>query len=212
MGAMDAVPPRSTRPSSPTLSRLLPLADRVEVLTRSTGRAFVARDAELARALLAEGGEHDRLGSALDDVWTDVLSDSTRTPANVPPSANLVHSLQTILELVGTICDHVVSLAGGEPALHATAIEKLAEMVSDLLRDAVGALRRNDAVYAAEVLRAAIGVDAVFAQTYLDLMQVVRQNEGRLEIAQHLHGVTRAFERIGDTAGEIAGRVQPLPA
>ncbi|HVU00113.1 MAG TPA: PhoU domain-containing protein [Polyangiaceae bacterium] len=208
---MDASP-KSRRFANGARSRLLSLADRVEVLTRSTGRAFVDRDATLARALVAQGGEHQRLRSALDEAWSDVLVPGNEHAAkDVPVNANLVHSLQTILSLVGTICEHVMSVTAGTPPLHGTAIEQLAEMVPNLLRDAVSALRRNDPAYAAEVLRSAIAVDACFAQTYLDLLQVVRQDGDHMERAQRLHVVSRALERIGDNASEIAGGV-PLPA
>lgn len=205
---MDAQPSRVERPSAQTLSRLLPLADRVEALTRRSGHAFVARDVGLARALIAEDGEIRELALALEAAWHDVLAKAGALPGDVSASVDLVHSLQRISELAGTICGHVVGLSGDERNTH-PAIERLAEMVPDLLRDALGAFRNNDAGDAAEVRKTSVEVDVCFAQSYLDLMQVVRPPGAAFETAQHLHGVSRALERIGDSASEIADSVRP---
>jgi phosphate transport system protein len=200
---------RSSRPSAPALARLLPLADRVEALTRVCGHAFLARDAGLAESLLAQGGEHERLDSALDAEWSELLGRGS--PNDVPASVELVTSLQTITDLAATICSHVVGLSVRDaPGAH-PAIQRLAQLVPDLLRDALGAFRQNDRATADRVLRSSVSVDVCFAQTYLDLLHVVRQNAG-VETAQRLAAVTRALERIGDGASDIADSVRPLPA
>src|SRR5882724_5206992 len=113
MGAMQGAMSRSVRPSPPALARLLPLADRVEALTRTTGHAFVARDAGLAESLLARGGEHERLDSALDAEWSELLGRGL--PNDVPASVELVTSLQTITRLAATICTQVVELSERGP-------------------------------------------------------------------------------------------------
>jgi phosphate transport system protein len=209
MGAMQGAMTRSARPSPPALARLLPLADRVEALTRLSGRAFVARDASLAEAVLAQGGEHERLDSALDAEWSELLGRGL--PNDVPASVGLVTSLQTITDLAATICAQVVGLSERGPVVH-PAIQRLAELVPDLLRDALGAFRRNDRITADRVLRSSVSVDVCFAQTYLDLLRVAREGAEQVETAQRLHAVTRALERIGDGASEIADSVRPVPA
>jgi phosphate transport system protein len=210
MGTMHGAMSRSSRPSPPALARLLSLADRVEALTRVSGRAFVARDAGLAESLLARGGEHERLDSALDAEWSELLGHGT--PSDVPASVELVTSLQTITDLAATICTHVVGLSERDAPVAHPAIQRLAELVPDLLRDALGAFRRNDRTTADQVLRSSVSVDGCFAQTYLDLLHVAREGAGQVETAQLLHAVTRALERIGDGASEIADSVRALPA
>ncbi|HEX7671336.1 MAG TPA: PhoU domain-containing protein [Polyangiaceae bacterium] len=199
---------RSVRPSPPALARLLPLADRVEALTRTSGRAFVARDARLAESLLAQGGEHERLDSALDAEWSELLGRGL--PNDVPASVELVTSLQTITGLAASICTQVVGLSERGPVAH-PAIQRLAELVPDLLRDALGAFRQNDRTTAERVLRSSVSVDVCFAQTYLDLLHVAREGTDHVETAQRLHAITRALERIGDGASEIADSVRALP-
>jgi phosphate uptake regulator len=188
----------------------MPLADRVEALTRSTGRALVEGDAALATSLLADDGEHARLESALDGAWSDLLrSGSERQPmGDMAAGVGLVASFQTISKLAASICANVIQLSERPERGQASAILRLAEMVPDLLGDALGALRENDQEGARAVQRRGLAVDACFAQTYLDLHQIVRRNDYHLEIAQRLHAVTAALERISDGASEIAGTVR----
>src|SRR5258705_441570 len=94
MGAMQGVMSRSVRPSPPALARLLPLADRVEALTRTSGRAFVARDARLAESVLAQGGEHERLDSALDAEWSELLGRGL--PNDVPRPRGRWNASETV--------------------------------------------------------------------------------------------------------------------
>jgi len=205
---MQEQPSRPTRPSAPTLSRLLPLADRVEALTRRSGRAFVSRDATAARSLIADDGELRALSSALDAAEQELFANKDGVMTDVPASAELVHALQTISRLAATICAQVVGLAASDGHVTHPAIEQLAQLVPDHLRDALGAFRKNDAVDAEAVRKSSVKVDVCFAQSYLDLMQVVRQTGGdQWETAQRLHAVTRALERIGDRASDIADNV-----
>src|SRR5689334_1239034 len=100
---MHVANPSKQRPSQPTLDALLPLADRVERLARSSGRAFIERDSNLASSLLAVDGEHARLESALENAWVELL-DGAPAVGDVAASAGLVASLTTISDLSATIC------------------------------------------------------------------------------------------------------------
>jgi phosphate uptake regulator len=190
------------RPSRPTLDTLLPLADRVEALARSSGRAFIERDSKLASALLAADGEHARVESALERAWV-ALIDGDPVAGDLTSSAGLVASLETISDLAATICGHVVGLNGSPTMDKKSSILKLAHIVPDMLKEALGALRTNDEPAARSVLKRAPAADACFAQSHLDLFENV-QKDGRFEATQRLQAVTSALERIGDGATDIA--------
>lgn len=189
------------RPSRPALDALLSIADRVEALARSSGRAFIERDSKLASSLLAADGEHASLESALEHAWVALL-DGDPAAGDVAASAGLFASLETISDLAAVICGHVVEL-GGSPVDQRSSILRLAEMVPEMLKEALRALRANDEDSARSVLRRAPAADACFAQSHLDLFQNV-QKAGRFESTQRLQAVTSAFERIGDGATDIA--------
>jgi phosphate uptake regulator len=181
---------------------LIPLADRVEALARNSGRAFIERDSSLASSLLADDGEHARLASALQRAWMTLL-DGGPDGNDVAKGAGLVAALETISDLSATICGHVVELKGSPGVDEKSSIRKLAQIVPDMLAEALGALRANDETSARSVLNRAPAADACFAQSHLDLFENV-QKAGRFESTQRLQAVTSAFERIGDGAAEIA--------
>lgn len=189
------------RPTQPTLDALLPIADRVEALARNSGRAFIEQDSNLASSILAADGEHARLEMALEHAWLSLLGGGSAV-GDLAVSAGIVTSLETISDLAATICGHVVGLDGTvtEPK---SSIMKLAQMVPEMLKEALGALRTNDARSALGVLNRAPAADACFAQSHLDLFWQ-GQKDGRFESTQRLHAVTSALERIGDGATDIA--------
>src|SRR6185503_9241112 len=131
------------RPSRPAVDKLIPLADRVEALARSSGRAFIERDSNLASSLLADDGEHARLETALERAWMALL-DGNSAGDDVAKNAGLVAALETISDLSATICGHVVGLTGSPSVDEKSAIRKLAQMVPEMLAEALGALRSND--------------------------------------------------------------------
>lgn len=189
------------RPSRPTLDTLLPLADRVEALARRSGRAFIERDSNLARSLVAADGEHAQLETALEHAWVALLDGE---PASgVASSASLVAALETISDLSASICDHVVELSDAPGMDAKSSILKLAEIVPEMLKEALGALRANDERSARSVLNRAPAADACFAQSHLDLFENAKKG-GRFESTRRLQAVTSALERIGDGATDIA--------
>ncbi len=193
------------RSSSLPLEWLVPLADRVGALARSSGRAFVEGNARLAASLLAVGGEHSQIDSALDGAWSEVLGAPRRNA--IGAEVGLITSLHTIADLAARICAEVIQLSDRPPVRTQPAIHRLAELVPELLGDALWALRENDGSSADRVLQQGPTVDACFAQTYLDLLDVAGR-VGGFDTAQRLHAVSSAFERIGDGASDIANSVR----
>ena len=54
-------------------------------------------------------------------------------------------------------------------------------------------------------------MDSLFAQAHSDLLQFLgRDGESGLDTVRQIHAVSRALERIGDSASEIAESVRPL--
>jgi phosphate uptake regulator len=128
-------------------------------------------------------------------------------------TVELLVLLEKITDLAASICRQIIHLSEGPGVVgDLPAIRRLAEIVPEMLRDALRAIRANDRPSAELVLGRGLAMDTCFAQAHLDLLQVVRQETGRFVAAQQLHAVGRALERIGDGAGEIAACVAlPVP-
>jgi phosphate transport system protein len=203
MHESSSAAPLSTR----ALDRLRPVAEHVDAFTRESGRAVVAGDATLAEALLAADGERARCESAVQAAWSDILGGQSHVWPDMAADVSLLASLEKIADLASTICRAVIGLPSGRLVSDVPSIQKLAELVPDMLRDALGAVRENDRSSAKRVLDRGLAMDTWFAQTHLDVLQAVPPGTSDLTVARQFHTLSRALERIGDRAGEIAASV-----
>jgi phosphate uptake regulator len=121
---------------------------------------------------------------------------------------SLLASLEKIADLAASICRAVIGLASEARIRDLPSIRRLAELVPDMLRDALGAVRTNDHSSAKRVLGVGFTVDTCFAQSHLDVLQVVPQGARDLHVARQFHALGRALEQIGDSASEIAASVR----
>ena len=200
--------PSSATPSSTrALDRLRPVADHVDAFMRESGRAVVDGDAVLAQALLAAGGERALCQSAVQAAWSDILGGQGQVWPDMAANVSLLASLEKISDLASTICGAVIHLSSEKLLSDLPSIRKLAELVPDMLRDALGAVRENDQSSAKRVLDQGLSVDTWFAQAHLDVLQTVPPGTGDMSVARQFHTLGRALEQIGDRAGEIAASV-----
>ncbi len=199
--------PLHHEPSRP-VDILLPLADKVGALARVTGRAAASGDAALATELLASDGECERCDTAVRAAWADLLRSMNQ--GDQSEVLDLLISLEKIADLATTICERVIRVATSNVA-DLPAIRRLAELVPELLADALRAVRANDRPSAQKVLDRGIAMDACFAQVHLDLLELARGGGEKMDAAVQFHALGRALERIGDGASEIAASV-PQPA
>jgi len=200
--------PLSTR----ALDRLRPLADHVDSFTQRSGRAVVDGDANLAEALLSPGGERAMCDSALEAAWSDILGGHTQPRSDVAANVSLLVSLEKIADRASDICRAVIGLSNETRVREVPSVKKLAEMVPEMLREALRAVRTNDRKSAEQVLGKGVAVDACFAQAHFDMIQVLKPGATDLTVTQKFHALSRALEQISDGASEIASSVRGAAA
>jgi len=189
------------------LDRLLPLADRVSAFARVTGQAAAFHDATLAAELLATDGQGDRCDSAVVAAWAELLTTLDGKREGQSMALELLVSLEKITNLAKTICERVIGLSD-EDAGDVPSIRKLAELVPDMLFDALCAVRANDRPSAQKVLDRSIAADTCFAQVQLDLLQMAKHGGDQMDVARQFHALGSALERMGDGASDIAASVR----
>lgn len=187
--------------------RLRPVADHVDAFTQRSGRAVVDGDVTLAEALLSPGGERAQCDTALEAAWSDILGGQTQARSDVAANVSLLVSLEKIADRASDVCRALIGLATDSRMRELPSVRKLAEMVPEMLRDALGAVRENDRRSAERVLGQGVAADSYFAQAHFDMLQVMRPGASDLTVAQKFHALSRALEQIGDGASEIASSV-----
>src|SRR5205814_7161795 len=99
-------------PSTRAFERLRPVADRVDVFARESGRAAAEGDVDLAAALLAAGGERSRCDMALQAAWADLLGGQTHASPDMSARVSVLVLLEKITDLAAAICRAIVGLGG----------------------------------------------------------------------------------------------------
>jgi phosphate uptake regulator len=192
---------------------LRPLADHVDAFTQRSGRAVVDGDVNLAEALLSPGGDRSKLDAELQAAWCDILGGQTQPRSDMTANVSLLVSLEKIADLASDVCRAVIGLSAEARFGQLPSVKKLAELVPEMLRDALGAVRANDRRSAERVLGKGLTVDTFFAQAHFDVLQVLRPDTSDLGDVQKFHALSRALEQISDGASEIASSVRgPVPA
>ena len=194
--------------SKRAFDRLRPVADHVDAFTQQSGRAVVEGDAILAEALLSPGGDRAKCDTALQAAWSDILGGQTQPRSDVAANVSLLVSFEKIADLASDVCRAVIGLSTESPLRELPSVKKLAQLVPEMLRDAIGAMRENDHRSAERALGKGLAVDACFAQAHFDMLQVMRPGATDLTVTQKFHALSRALELISDGASEIASSVR----
>jgi phosphate transport system protein len=190
-------------------SHLLAMGARCERSVQLALRSFLEASAELA----AEAKELDRRIDR-DEIEVDELA--LRILALRQPVAHDLRLLATALKLVTDlerIGDEGVNIAErAEESLEDRGIPQpnlaaMAEIVQQMLRDALDAFVEADVERAERVRRADDSVDELYGRTLREMMEFMAGNPGAIPAAQRVVSVAKYLERIADHATNIAEEV-----
>jgi phosphate transport system protein len=179
----------------------------VESRTRDAMRALIERREDLAEAVATGDHEVNELELEIDDLTLRLLA------LQHPVASDLRHvrsaiKVNTDLERIG---DQAVNIA--EAALHLVSLSplrpiidvaRLSEVVVTMLHEAMKAFLEQDVVRARSVLVCDDEADGIRDTIFRVLLTHMMADPGTVERALGLVLVSRALERIGDHATNIA--------
>jgi len=169
--------------------------------------AFVERDDDIARAVLANDDQIDRDESDIDELALQLLA--TRQPVAsdlrfLRFAFKVVVDLERIGDLAVGIAKRVLEL-NQRPALELrTDMANLASVVQKNLRAALAAFVANDATGARAVVAAYAEIDRLNANTFAVLVAHVATDPTTITRVLPLTSVCRYLERIGEHVKNFA--------
>jgi phosphate transport system protein len=175
--------------------------------TREAMRALVERREELAEAVATGDQEVNDLESEIDDLTLRLLA------LQNPVASDLRHvrsaiKVNTDLERIGdqavNIAEAALRLISLPPLRPLIDVSRLSEMVLTMLDDAIKAFIEQDVPRARAVLACDDDADATRDTIFRVLLTHMMADPGTVERALGLILVSRALERIGDHATNIA--------
>ncbi len=115
-----------------------------------------------------------------------------------------ITDLERVGDLARDICEIAIYLSDFPPIKPYIDLPRMAVIVKEMLKDAILSLLRGDEELAREVIDRDDIVDSFYVRISEELIEIMQQNPSAVHIGVRLILVTRALERVGDHATNIA--------
>jgi len=179
----------------------------VEERVRRAVRSLEERDAALARAVIDGDREVNEAHVAIDGRCFTLLAlhqpmaGDLRT---IVAGVKMASDLERIGDLAVNIAEAVLRYLPQPPVNTLPGIQRMAELATAMLHDALAAFDARDPAAAQRVLDRDDTLDEVKAKMFRECLDTIRRDSRLTESAIHLLLVSRHLERAGDHATNIA--------
>ncbi|MBI4951051.1 MAG: phosphate signaling complex protein PhoU [Myxococcales bacterium] len=191
-------------------SQILLMGAAVEEMIRSSIRALVERDSELAREMIDFDQKVNRLEIETDELCLRILARRQPVASDlrfITMALKLVTDLERIGDLGVNICERVIEL-NAEPQLKPYVdLPRMAEEVQGMVRGALDAFVAGDVDKAEAVIARDATVDAYYAQVFRELLTYMMEDARNIYRGTRVQSIAKYLERIGDHATNLAEMV-----
>lgn len=186
--------------------KILLLGGATEKAVQQAMRALMERDSALARRVLDEDAEINRMELEIDRLGIEILA--LQQPA--AHDLRFVISVAKITPILERIADHASNIAeaavilNNEPEVpRFIEFSKMAAAASEMLRAALDAFTNEDSKLSREVILRDKEIDADYRSVFNSLLELMMNDPGKTTGAAHLLFVAKHLERIGDYVKDI---------
>jgi phosphate transport system protein len=189
---------------------LLLMGGRTEAIIQKSVEALTRRDGALARGVFDDDHAIDRLEIDIEERCVSLLA--LRQPLaadlrSITAALKISNDLERMGDHAVNIATCAVRLAEVPPLKPLVDIPRMAGMASSMLRDALDAFVRRDAVTARRLCRRDDEVDNLNRQLFRELLSYMMEDPATITRAMDLILVARNLERIADLATNVAEEV-----
>jgi phosphate transport system protein len=191
-------------------THVLEMGGLVEDQIAQAIRALVARDEPLARATSEREHTVNRLDVESDELCIKLLA--LRQPAArdlrlITTALKITTDLERIGDMASHIAERALELAAELPIKPYIDIPRMSDLARDMVHRSLDAFVREDADLALSVCASDDGLDKLHAQLFRELLSYMVEDPGTITRAMRLLFVSKALERVGDHATNIAEMV-----
>jgi phosphate transport system protein len=189
---------------------VLVLGSMVQTAIMTSVESLKQRDLETARRLILE----DRF---INEKRFSIEAESLTLIATQQPMAGDLRTIAAVLEIATELermgdyakgISKINILIGNSPLLKPLIdIPRMAEKAMDMLRRALDAFVRRDVALARAIPLEDDEVDALYNQTYRELLTIIMSNPATLDQANYLLWAAHNLERAADRVTNICERV-----
>lgn len=189
---------------------ILLMGAKVEELVGTALKALTTRDGPLARRTMGLDRDVDQLELDIDELCLRILARRQPVASDlrfITTTMKLVTDLERIGDLGVNVCERVTELVEEPPLTAVGTIEKMGDVASQMLHDALDAFVDSDAEKAEEVIERDSIVDATYAQLFPELVNVMMDDPQCVHRATRLQSIGKYIERIADHSTNVAEMV-----
>jgi phosphate transport system protein len=186
--------------------RVLLMGARVEDMMTASRKAFVERDAELAKLTIRSDSQIDTLEIEIDELCLQVLARRQPVASDlrfVTATLKLVTDLERIGDLCVNMCERVSELCEDLTYPTQGPIPRIGEAAQAMLHDALDAFVAGDATKAEQVVERDNVVDAYYAQLFPELVAHMMSDPTVVFRSTRMLSIGKYIERIADHATNI---------
>lgn len=190
--------------------RLLEMGGRVEAMIGQATRAVVERDVELARRTVQSDRAVNTAEIQTDGYCLAILArhhPHGRDLRFLTLTLKMVTDLERIGDLAVNLSERAVDLAPLPPSLHAQTLERMGELASWMVREALDAFVAGDELRAHAVLARDDEMDELYDHFFADVLADMLARSDQVRLGVQLQAAAKYYERIGDHSTNLAEHV-----
>jgi phosphate transport system protein len=189
---------------------LLRMGAMVEDAITQSIRALLERDTPLAEEVIANDGRIDQMELEIDRRTLELIAKMQPAAVDlrfVAAIMKITPELERIADLAQDVCERVIELNREPPLKPMHAIPRLAQDAQTMVRQALDAFVRGDAVLARKVITQDDSVDQQTEQSFRELLTYMLEDPRNISRAIRLTFVGKYFERMADGATNVCEMV-----
>lgn len=186
---------------------LLLMGALAEKATNKAFNAFITRDVELAREVIAGDSEVDHKELQIGEECLKVLALNQPVAGDLRFIISVIqvnNDLERVGDLAVNIAERAAQMAGTEGVIIPPKLESMVENVRQMLKDSLDALVNRDTDLARQVCDSDDEVDDEHGRMFTLVNDIIKEDPSRSESAIQLLSISRNLERIADHATNIA--------
>jgi len=173
-------------------------------------RALLERDTVVAQRVIDGDGQVDRMELEIDQHTIELIAMMQPAAVDlrfVAAAMKITPELERIADLAVDVCERAIELNREPPLKPLIDIPRLARMAQDMVREALDAFVRRDAVLARDVIARDDQVDLLTEQSFRELLTYMLEDSRNISRAIRLTFIGKYFERMADGATNICEMV-----
>lgn len=177
-----------------------------ETVIAMAGKALAEGDRELAKEIIFMDSEIDHMEKEIETLCLKMLLQQQPVARDLRQISAALKMI-TDMERIGDQASDIAEISRhfeGNKNLQIKEIEKMVEAVTKMVTDSIDAYVKQDLSLAKEVIKYDDKVDAYFSEIKKSIINLMKEDKNKGELALDLLMIAKYLERIGDHATNIA--------